>query len=155
MIYSVEKISVIWDEILPNLYQYYKTSLYKQGKFKPDFNKFKYFEDNGFFILFTARQEGSLVGHCGMYLTQSMYTDALVATEDGWYMQKAYREINNPLKAYIYVEKELYKRNVKQLTMTTELKIDGIMKKLGYNQIANQYSKYLDGGADSTIEDKL
>lgn len=154
MIYSIEKISEIWHEILPNLKKYYEqTSICKQGDFKPDYERFKTYEDIGFFVLFTARHEGKLAGHCGMYLTRSMYTQEMVAIEDGWFMDEKYRKLTNPIKSIQIIEDKLFEMGVKQISMTTELKMSGIMKRLGYTQIANQYSKYL-GGADSTIEDQ-
>ena len=152
MDFAVERVEQVWDELLPNLYRYYlETGLTKQGVFAPSMDRFKQYQDAGAFVLITARLMGKLVGHCGMYLTKSMYTDALVATEDGWFVRKEYRKYNEPMKAYLFIEKEMVSCGAKEMIMETNLKISRFMSKLGYNQSLGRHSKYLDG-ADSPVD---
>ncbi|NIT58374.1 MAG: GNAT family N-acetyltransferase [Aliifodinibius sp.] len=145
MIFSIEKVENVWNDLLPNLYIYFlETEMHRQGKFKPSLERYKQYQDIGAFVLFTARANHKLVGHCGMYITPSMYTDELIAVEDGFFVLKGYRQENTPLQAYRYIERELRKKGVRQISITTHLNIERLMAKLGYKKFGSRFNKYLE-----------
>lgn len=144
MIFSIEKVADIWNELVPNLYEFYiETGMSEQGEFIPSLPLYKRYEDVGAFVLFTARDDSRLVGHCGMFLTPSMYSHTLVATEDGFFVKKEYRRSSFPLTAYRFIETQLRGLRVNQIVVTTHLNISRVMDRLGYQKVGSRYSKFL------------
>jgi GNAT superfamily N-acetyltransferase len=113
--------------------------------FNPSLDIYQRYNESGFYVFCTARDEGRLVGYAGIYLTPSMRTQKLMATEDSFYLLKEYRAGRNAVNLYRFVEQECRKRNAVEMGMTGREEIGRILKRLGYEMINQQYHKSLNG----------
>lgn len=145
--FAQERIKDVWDELLINFHEHWKeTEAYRHGQpFNPDKSRYIQYEDLGYFLLFTVRDEGKLVGNCTMYVLPSMHTQELVATEDTWYLLPDYRKSGIGVRLYKYVEKKLESLGVVEITMTAKEsnKSGKIMEGLGFEKVASEYAKQL------------
>lgn len=147
MKYAYERLEDCWDEVVKNSREHWnETEGHRHDQsFNPDKERYLHFENMGIYYQFTVRDEGKLVGNCGMYVMKSMHTQELVATEDTWYLLPDYRKAGSGVRLYRYVEKFLENLGVVEITMSARIgnKSGQIMEKLGYNKTAYQYSKHL------------
>lgn len=142
-----------------------ETEMFAAGEeFAPSFDRYSRYGEA--YTVFTARDDGRLVGHCGMYLVASMHTQQLMATEDTWFLLPEYRKGRNAIWFYNYVEAEMRRRGATKISMTAA-PYNGacrIMEYLGYGLDSYRYSKQMtslqstkpplqsDGnGADSSV----
>jgi hypothetical protein len=148
------------EPLLPNVvdfmnlgFEHWKeTEGYRHGQnFNPDTARYLQYNDIGFYVYFTARDEGRIVGHAGMYITPSMHTQRTIATEDVWFLLQEHRKGRNAIAFYKYVEEECRRRRVVEIGMTTKLTNGAgrILEYLGYTEVSKQYSKHLVPAADS------
>lgn len=145
LVFATEPLATAWDEMIVNAYKHWQeTQMYADGDpFAPQYERYARYGDA--YTVFTARDDGRLVGHCGMYLTPSMHTQKLLATEDTWYLLPEYRKGRNAIKFYHYVEAEMVKRGATKCTMTAA-PYNGacrIMEYLGYKLDCYKFSKVL------------
>lgn len=153
MIFSIEPLEKCWSEIYdkPNGLAYLhwletKAHQYDQ-KYNPQFERYNSYAKAGWFVQFTVRDNGKLVGFSGVYLTPSMHTQALIAVEDTWYLDKAYRKGWNAIKFYKFIEQKCMELGAEESTLTVpdskERGIHSLLLRLDYNQVSVQYSKKL------------
>lgn len=129
---------------------WHETEAYRHGqKYNLDKERYHYFNSIGFYRIYTARDDGRLVGDVGMYVTNSMHTGRVIATEDCWFLLPEYRKGRNAIRLHHFVEAELQKLGVIEISQTVKLQNGAgrILEYLGYQHIANQYSKHLAGEA--------
>ena len=88
MQFAEERVRDVVEEYYRIGEQHWKeTDLYQRGQiFNPDINRYIQSNEIGIYHLFTAREEGKLVGDIGCYITPSMHTQRLIAQEDTWYL---------------------------------------------------------------------
>jgi hypothetical protein len=145
--FAIEPLKPIWPEIMRLASEHWcETEGYRHGqKFAPDAARYFHYDEIGFYVMFTARDEGRMVGYAGMYFTPSMHTQQMIATEDTWFLLPEYRKGRNALSFYKFVEAEAVKRGVVELGMTAKLTNGAgkIMEYLGYKPVSLQYSKHL------------
>lgn len=125
---------------------WHETEAYRHGQlFNPDVKRYEQYNDIGFYHLYTARVEGRLVGDVGMYVTESMHTGVRIATEDTWFLLPEYRKGRNAIRFHQFVEAEMRKHGVVEIMQTAKLGNGAgrVMEYLGYQHVANQYSKHL------------
>lgn len=144
--FAVEPISTCWDEIGTLWRTHWPLSHdgKKGHELKLNRSRYAYYEEAGWFLYFTARDaENILRGYAGIYLTPSMHTQKLVATEDHWYLSPDARNGGAARLFYNFVEAEMVKRGATEITMTAT---DGVVGKmldmLGYKSVSC-YSKNL------------
>ena len=154
MIVQKENIEDIWDELVVNFKLHWKeTESYRHDQpFKPDKERFIQYSKMGVFHVFTARVDGELVGNFTIYTMPSMHTQEMVATEDTMFVKKEFRGKRVFFTLANYVHEELRKMGVKEITVTSKVSnpVGGLIERMGYNLVANEYSKSL-VGADSAI----
>lgn len=155
--FAIERLQPIWAQILFMASEHWKeTEGYRHGQeFAPD--AYRYFQFNqmpgagklSFYTMFTARDAGKMVGYAGMYVTSSMHTQQVIATEDTWFLLPEYRKGRNALAFYKYVEAECLEAGVVEIGMTAKLTNGAgrILEYLGYVHSSNQYSKHLHADA--------
>lgn len=122
-----------------------ETEGYQTEPLNPDKKRYIEYNDIGYHRQYTARDGSRIVGHCGIYITQSMHTQVPIATEDTWYLLPEYRKGRNALRLLKFVENDLKCLQVKELMMSAKLanKSGRIMECSGYEHVANQYLKRL------------
>lgn len=113
--------------------------------YAPSFDRYNQFAKIGWFLQFTARDEGKLVGYSGVYIVSSMHSGKTIASEDTWFLLKEYRRGWNAIKFYRFIENECVSRGAIEasLSLPTDRNIDPVVKRLGYTCRARQYSKSL------------
>lgn len=125
---------------------WHETEAYRHGQqFNLDTVRYHQCNSTGFYRLYTARSNGVLVGQAGMYVTPSMHTGKMIANEDCWFLAPDYRKGRNAIRFHQFVEAEMRKLGVVEIMQTVKL-VNGagrILEYLGYQHVANQYSKHL------------
>lgn len=151
-----ERVSDCWDEIDTLARQHHAgtTSYRRHEPYNPDKARYIYNNDIGFFHLLTARDEGRLVGYFGLYLTPSMHSQLLTATEDTFFIHPDYRQGRLALRMLRHVEQFCQARNVHELLFSCEMDntsgIKGLLGLLDYEPVIMQYRKCLpQPGTDS------
>ena len=134
--FNIEPLGKVWDECIELAKKHWwETEAYRHNQpFAPDFERYNQFAQVGWFLMFTARDEGKLVGYAGMYLVQSMHTQKMIATEDTWFLLPEYRKGRNAIRFYNFVEKECRSRGATEITMTVKTvnQAGKILEYLGY-----------------------
>lgn len=145
--FAIEKLEPIWPHIMALAEaHWHETEGYRHGQaFQPDQARYLQYEAVDYYVMFTARHEGALVGYAGMYMTPSMHTQELIATEDTWFLLPEHRRGRNALEFYKFVEAECLKRGVREIGMTAKLTNGAgrILEYLGYREVSRQFSKHL------------
>jgi len=125
------------------------TQTYRRHEpFCPSRERYESLNKAGYFFLFTARDAEKMVGYFGIYVTPSMHSQLLTATEDTLYLAPSYRNGRNALKFLRYVEAWCRDRGVHELLFSCEVDntsgIHGLLTMLHYQPVIQQYSKLLD-----------
>ena len=142
--FSIENVKDVVDDLMTLWDLHWKeTEMYRNGQgFNMDVENYIKYNEVGFYILYTARDNGKMVGNCGMYVCKSMHTQKLIATDDTIFMMKEYRKGFNGVRFLRFVQQDLINRGVVEITMT--IKSDRVRKLYetdGYKLVAYQYSK--------------
>ena len=153
LIFAIEPLTQCWHEIYdePDGLAYLhwletKAHQYDQ-QYGPSFERYNSYARAGWFHQFTVRDNGKLVGFSGVYITPSMHTQAMLATEDTWYLAKDYRKGWNAIKFYRYIEEKCMELGAEESTLTVpdskERGIHTLLLRLDYKPVSVQYSKKL------------
>jgi hypothetical protein len=147
VIFAEERVKDVVEEYYQiGLKHWMETDLYEQGQvFNPDVSRYIKSNEIGIYHLFTAREEGKLVGDIGAYITPSMHTQKTIAQEDTWYLLPEYRKGRNAILFLRFAEDKLKEYGVEEIYTTTKTNrpTGKLMEYLGYKQIATQYHKEL------------
>lgn len=147
--YSIEPIGEIWDEFMVLARAHWsETESYRHQNqpLNPSKDRYVQYEKGGWYKEFTARNEsGELVGHIGMYVMPSMHSQCLVASEDTLYILPEYRKGRNALNLMKYVEAEMRKLGVVEISASTKPVNNAgrLLEYMGYVLATNGYSKHL------------
>lgn len=147
MIFARENFGSMYREGMP-LFQahWQETEMYRAGhEFNLDLPRYIKYSEDGFYQMFTARDNGKLVGDAGMYVTVGMHDRRKMAMEDTWYLLPEYRKGRNAINFLKFVEQNLKEQGCQEVYMTTKLENGAgrILEFCGYKHIANQYWKEL------------
>ncbi len=152
LIFAIESLADCWNELVIIHEAHWKeTESYRHGQpFAPSFERYEQYNKSGWFLMFTARDGEKLVGNAGMYITPSMHTQQIIATEDTWFLLPEYRKGRNAIEFYQFVEDECKKRGVVEICMTTKKtnSAQRILEYLDYELVSYQYSKHLKEGTN-------
>lgn len=153
IVYAVEKLSDCWHEMIGIAAQHWQETMsWQHGKqaFNPSFDRYNQYDQAGWFVMFTARDEGVMVGYGMMYLTPSMHTQRFIATEDTIFLLPPYRKGRNGLRFYEFVEREMTRRGAVEIMVTAKPNTPAsrLLEHLGCTLVNYQYCKHI--GADST-----
>ena len=144
LVFSIEKVRDVIDELMPLWEAHWKeTEMYREGQgFKMDVDRYIKYNDIGYYILYTARHAGKLVGNFGAYISTSMHTQKMIATEDTLFFLSAYRKGFNSIRFIRFVESDLIARGAIEMSISVKSKDVGrLCEFVGYKLVAYQYSK--------------
>jgi hypothetical protein len=146
LVYQVEPLRLVWDDIIRlSRLHWQETEAAQVEPLNPDKERYLHYNDIGYHRQYTARNEqAKIVGHAGVYISESMHTGVKIANEDTWFMQKEYRKGWNAIRLLRFVEKDLKALGVKEGYITAKLtNIDAgrLMELRGYKHYANEYMK--------------
>lgn len=148
--FALEPVSQCWDEVMVLATQHWSgTQTYRRHEpFCPSRERYEALNRQGYFFLFTAREQGKMVGYFGIYLTPSMHSQLLTATEDTLYLAPDYRKGRTAIRFIQYVEAFCKLRGVHEILFSCEVDnasgIHGLLKMLKYQAVIQQYAKLLD-----------
>ena len=151
-----ERVASCWDEIdaLARMHHAGTSSYRRHEPYNPDKQRYFINNNNGFFHLMTARDEGKLVGYFGLYIMPSMHSQLLTATEDTFFIHPDYRQGRLAIRMLRAVEQLCRDRQVHELLFSCEMDntrgIKGLLGLLDYEPVIVQYRKRLpQPGTDS------
>ena len=149
--FAVEPLEHCWSAIYDKpdglAYQHWcETQQHRHGQgYNPLFERYNQYAKAGWFVQFTVRDDGRMVGYAGVYLVPSMHSQQLVSVEDTWYLLPEYRKGWNAIKFYRHMENACKAMGAVEATLTLPVTKDlgPILKRLGYSPVSEQYSKNL------------
>ncbi len=148
--FSEEKTKNIINELQPLIQKHWEQIALNQETIKldPDWKQYRLLEDAGMLRVFTARENGVLVGYFAVGISKHLhYKSDTFASCDVIYVKPDSRAGNTGFKLIRHVEKQLEKSDVKVLHINTKLHapFDKLLEKMGYNAIETIYAKKIGG----------
>lgn len=147
MIFAVENLADCWDEVVELAGRHWReTQAYRHAQpFNPQFERYNQYAAAGWYLQFTVRDQGRLVGYGGAYIVPSMHTQRVIATEDTWYLLPEYRKGWTALKFFKFMEAECVKRGAEEVSLTVPEGIGtGVLcERIGYKKVAIHYAKQI------------
>lgn len=161
LLIQLERVEQVWEEVMALATMHWAgTKSYRRHyPFQPSYERYKACNENGFFQLFTARtKEGRMVGYFGVYLSQSMHSQHLMATEDTFFLHPDFRGGRTALRFLQAIEQQCQQWGVVEIMFSceqdNETGIQRLLNLLDYKPVIMQYSKQLQPssiGADSPL----
>lgn len=148
MQYQQEFLSTVQKDIKPLLDKHWSEIALNQDKIKlnPDWGVYNQLEQAGKLKIFTARDDGKLVGYFVVIVDRHIhYKDHLFANNDILFVDKKYRKGFTGIKLVKFAEKCLKEDGVSVLTINTKVHqpFDKMLTFLKFNKIERIYSKYI------------
>lgn len=116
-------------------------------EFNPDYQRGIDLEIQGRYLLIVARRRetGEIVGNYGLYLSRSMHTQTMMATEDTLFLIKECRRGRLGIELIRYAENALRQLGVEELNVSVKLvnSVGPMIERMGYEPVATQYTKIL------------
>ena len=152
---GVEKLLDCWDDIITLAKAHWEETMQWQHghqPFNPVYERYAEFERIGWLVLFVVRDDGKYAGHGIMYLTPSMHTQAIIATEDLMFLLPEYRNGGVGRKLYKFVEDTMWSMGATEISVTAKPGSPAakLLESLGCTLVDLVYSKHA-SRADSAI----
>lgn len=116
-------------------------------KLNPDYSKYEQMQASGILALFTARDEGRLIGYSVFFMIPHMhYRDHMFAMNDIIFLLPEYRGTMAGADLVQFAEKELKGVGVSYITyhFKTHLPFGKGLEFLGYEHCENMFGKYIE-----------
>ena len=148
MKYQEEKYGQVRSEIEVLFKEHWQEIALNQDKIKlnPDFDTYKTLNDAGILRIFTARQDGLLVGYFLVMVTPHIhYKDHSFAMNDIIYVHPKWRGATVAYRMIKHVENALKEDGVSVLiiNMKTHSPFDRLLEGLKFTNTERLYSKYI------------
>jgi GNAT superfamily N-acetyltransferase len=146
--YQQEFLDSCADEAKVLLENHWKEIALNKDKIKlnPDWEAYANLEVNGVLRIFTARDNGVLVGYFVVFVHRHIhYKDHLFANNDVLFLSEEYRKGFTGIRLIKFAEGCLKSDGVSVLNINTKIHkpFDPIMERMGFNLIERVYSKYI------------
>lgn len=146
--YKQEPLYNVEEEIKPLLVKHWEEIALNQEKIKlnPDWDAYHVLEQCGMLKIFTARDNGVLVGYFVVVVQRSLhYKDHMFANNDVIFLLQEHRVGMTGPNLIKFAEKCLKEDGVSLLMVNTKCHkpFDKLLEWLGYNKVERVYSKYL------------
>lgn len=147
-VYGLDSFVGIREEIEPLLDDHWEEIALNKDtiKLNPDWEKYATLDANGLLRVFTARNDGKLIGYFVVILSVSLhYSDHVFAHNDIIFLAKGSRKGMTGVKLIKYAEKHLTQEGVKQLFINTKRHqpFDPILERLKFCEVEKVYAKIL------------
>lgn len=147
--FQLEPVASVWNELMVLAQAHWRgTSGFRRHEpFNPSFKRYQDCNAMGFFQLFTARDGEQLVGYFGMYLSPSMHSQLLMATEDTFFIHPDYRKGTNAIRFIKHIEAQCREWGVHEILFSCETDntvANKLLDFLHYFPVITQYRKVLD-----------
>lgn len=146
--YQQEFLCSVKDEVWPLLEQDWQEIEHNKDllPLDPDWDLYESLESQGLLQVFTARNNGKLIGYFTVVIFPSMHSRGqMLVANDVIYLAKEYRKGFVGLKLFKFVEKCLKEDGHKLLYITTteQNPIDNMLERMGYKKIETKFEKVL------------
>jgi ribosomal protein S18 acetylase RimI-like enzyme len=143
-----ESFYSVIDKIKPlNLLHHQETDdLKEEVPLDPDYELYKFLEEQGMLIVITARELGKLVGYLTYTTTPVLHHKSTkIANADMFYILPSYRGSMLGLRMLRNAEAVLKDKGVQMINMNLKVKLDFgvLLQRVGYLHTELVYSKYL------------
>lgn len=157
IVYAVEPLPDCWDEMIALASEHWKeTEGYRHSQpFAPDFNRYNQYAAAGWYFEGTVRDDGVLVGYCGMYLVPSMHSQCQIAVEDSLFLAKSHRSGRTAMRFIQFLEEECRRRGAVEVEVTAKTEpARRLLEFLDFKQVSTHHVKQLSQPvrADSPIQ---
>ncbi len=148
MQYALECLPSVKQDILPLIEEHWELVALNKGaiKLNPDWKQYAQLDASGILKMFTARDDGKLVGYFILLVNSSLhYKDHVFAVCDIIFVTPEARKGATGYKLLKYAENWCKENNVSLLNINTKVHMpfDSLLEKTGFNLIERLYSKYL------------
>ena len=148
MKYALECLPSVKQDILPLIEEHWELVALNKGSIKlnPDWEQYATLDASGILKIFTARDDGVLVGYFILVVNNSLhYKDHIFAVCDIIFVTPEARKGATGYKLLKYAENWCIENNVSLLNINTKVHVpfDALLEKTGFNLIERLYSKYL------------
>lgn len=152
LVCGIEKLGEIHEEIRPLHYEHYceTETLYLDAPFDPDYPRYALLEQDGGFVLITARLGMELVGYIQYYVFRDLHTQGeRVGREDAMFITRAARGQKIAPQMLHYAERALAQLGCTFVGMTSKGPVGGpeigpFLQSRGYRPVAMFYGKKLE-----------
>lgn len=146
--YQQEFLETVIDDIKPLLEKHWEEIALNKDKIKlnPDWDCYAFLEQQGKLRIFTARDDGELLGYFVVIVGHNPhYKDHLFASNDVIYISPKHRKGFTGIKLIKFAEKCLKEDGVSVLAINTKVHqpFDKLMDFLKFRKIERVYSKYI------------
>jgi GNAT superfamily N-acetyltransferase len=148
MNYQQEFLATVKKDIRPLLERHWNDIAVNKDKIKlnPDWDAYHSLEQDGKLKIFTAREQGELVGYFVVIVHRNLhYKDHLFASNDVIFLHPDHRKGRTGIKLVQFSEKCLKEDGVSVLAINTKVHkpFDKLMQFLGFCLVERIYSKYI------------
>ena len=148
MLFQQEFFSDCYDEAKELLNMHYEEIALNKDfiKLNPSIEQYEDAERLGILKIFTARDEGKIVGYFAVLVTKSLhYQDHLYATNDVIFLHPDHRKGFTASKLIKFSTECLVQDGVSMLFINTKIHkpFDLLLQRLGFKHVENVYSKRL------------
>jgi hypothetical protein len=143
---QVERFRDIQEELHPlHVLHYAETERHRRGiALAPKYDRVRAMERAGGVVQFTARRHGELAAQLRLYLSESVHTASVVASEDALFLAPAHRPNAFLMIALLrYAEQVLIDLGAHEIHANSK-KVNNaavLMRRLGYDEVATQFIK--------------
>ena len=146
--FQIETLAQVKDDMQPLLKEHWQLVAMYQDKIKlnPDWKEYARLEASGILKIFTARDDGRLVGYFAVLISKSLhYSDHYFAINDVIFVKQDSRANATGYKLLKYAEDYCKSCGISTLAVNTKvaLPFDKLMTSNGYDYAERLYIKYL------------
>jgi len=146
--YTQEFLSDVKDEVVFLIQDHFNEVYPVREVFEldMDWDLYGQLENLGLLKIFTARDDGRLVGYLWVILSPNLHSrGSMLACDDGLYVAKSYRGQAVAKDLVRFTERCLKEDGIKvfHIVGTTEKPIDSFVKRMGYTEIETKFQKVL------------
>lgn len=143
--FSQEKVKDIWGEIIPLLTQHWEElEKYDGVPLEPDRNKYEFMDTVGAIRVYTAREEGKLIGYCVFFINKNLHSKNVIqALQDVLFVRSDRRGFG--LKFIKWCDEQLKKEGVAVIHRMLKKAHDfgSLLERIGYEQVDLIYARRL------------
>ena len=141
-----ECLASVKEDIKPLLEEHWELVALNQGKIKlnPNWEEYARLDAAGVLRVFTAREDGELVGYCVLVVSRSMhYKDHVFANNDVTFVLPDNRAGATGYQLLKYAEDHCAENGISLMNVNTKVHIpfDSLLVGMGFNLIERIYSK--------------
>ena len=141
-----ESLASVKEDIKPLIEKHWELVALNQGKIKlnPNWEEYARLDAAGVLRVFTAREDGELVGYCVLVVSRSMhYKDHIFANNDVTFVLPDNRAGATGYQLLKYAEDHCAENGISLMNVNTKVHIpfDTLLVGMGFNLIERIYSK--------------